>query len=335
MIKETKEIYNAVIFNKICKKFDLIPDNVKLLNGFESFIYEFSKNNQDYILRVTHSLHRNEDQIKAEVDWVNYLADGGVSVSRAVLSPAGNLVERVDSEDTYFLAIAFGKAPGRHIKKEDRKPETYENLGRIIGKMHRLTKDYKPIGNKRSDWFEQDSGLINFIPEDQTIVKQKYLELMNFINALSKDRDSYGLIHTDAHFGNIFIDNGKLTVFDFDDSVYKWFISDIAIVLFYGVMGVPKGHTREEFAELVFTNFMKGYKQENKLDQYWIELMPKFLKLREMVLYAVIYMGFDVENLQDPWCKWYLDGRKEKIESDIPYLDLDFDKILKTVKDYE
>ncbi len=329
MLKETKEIYNDEIFHEICQRYDLIPSNVKLLDGFESFIYEFERNEKSYILRVTHSLHRSEDQIKAEVDWVNYLANGDVSVSKAVSSPAGNIVERVDSGDTYFLAIAFERATGRHLNRDDRKPELYENLGRIIGKMHNLTKDYKPNEFKRSDWFNQDSELINFIPEDQNNVKQKFQELLNFINGLSKDRDSYGLIHTDAHFGNIFIDDGKLTLFDFDDCSYKWFISDIAIVLFYGVMGVPEGSSKEEFGKLIFTNFMKGYKQENKLDQYWIELIPNFLKLREIVLYAVIHMSFDVENLQDPWCKWYLDGRKEKIENDIPYLDLEFERILK------
>lgn len=328
MLKETKEIYNEKIFEEICNRFEIQKNKIKLLNGFENFIYEFRKNEKSYILRVTHSLHRTEEQIKAEVEWVNYLAENGVSVSRAVLSPDNNLVERFETGNTYFMAIAFEKADGRHIKKEDRKPQVYENLGKIIGKMHRLTKDYKPKKYKRSHWYEQDYDLINFIPENQEIVGKKFHQIFQYINDLPRKKDSYGLIHSDAHFGNIFIDDGKLTVFDFDDCVYKWFISDIAIVLFYAVMGIPTGFSRESFAELVFVNFMKGYQQEYKLDQYWIKLIPTFLKLREIILYAVVYMGFDVNCLEDPWAKWYMHGRKEKIEQDIPYLNLDFYSLL-------
>lgn len=332
MVKETKEIYNDEIFKVICNRFEIEQDQIKLLDGFENFIYEFQKNDKDYILRVTHSLHRTEELINAEVEWVNYLAEGGVPVSKAVHSPAGNLVERVDTEDTYFLAIAFEKAPGTHTRKEDRTDKTFKKLGGIIGKMHKLTKDFVPSENKRAHWFDQDKNLKDFIPQNQVNVRRKFDEIINFINDLPKHRDSYGLIHTDAHFGNMFIDNGKLTIFDFDDSAYKYFISDIAIVIFYGVMGKPKSYTREEYAKWIFQNFMKGYQQENELDLYWIKLLPTFLKLRELILYAVIHMGFDVDNLEDPWCKWYLDGRKEKIEQEIPYLDVDFAALMKKVK---
>jgi hypothetical protein len=50
------------------------------------------------------------------------------------------------------------------------------------------------------------------------------------------------------------------------------------------------------------------------------------MKLRELDLYAVIHRSFDVENLEDTWCIWYLDGRKERLEEGIPYLDFDFKK---------
>jgi len=43
-------------------------------------------------------------------------------------------------------------------------------------------------------------------------------------------------------------------------------------------------------------------------------------------LYAVIHRSFDVKNLDDPWCVWYMDGRKKRLEGKIPYLDFDFDQ---------
>jgi len=329
MLKATKEIYNDKILNEISGRYELPANEFRLLDGFESFIYEFRKNERDYILRVTHSLHRNEAQIKAETDWINYLVHNGVSASEAVRSPGGILVEKVDLPDSYFLATSFAKARGRHIRKTDVNKQLFFNLGKLIGKMHSLTKTYKPADRNcvRPDWDDEISELHEHIPADQKVVRYKFDEILNFMKTLQKDIDSFGLIHTDAHFGNIFIDNGKLTLFDFDDSAYKWFVSDIAIVLFYSVMRVPENSTRIEYGEFVLKNFLNGYKQENHLDTYWLELIPHFLKLREIVLYAVVHMGFDVDNLQDPWCKWYLNGRKEKIEQNIPYLDLNFEKL--------
>jgi amicoumacin kinase len=331
MLKRTKEIYNDDLLREICSLYKIADDEYRLLDGFENFIYEFRRDAKEYILRVTHSLHRTADQISAEVDWLNFLADRNVPVARAIHSPAGNLIEEVDAGDTYFLASAFEKAKGRHVRKQDINDELFITLGKLIGKTHAHTKEYDPqnLNCLRPQWDIEINGLHKFIPLEQEIVRYKFSEIVKQLRTLPKDKDSFGLIHTDAHFGNMFIDKDSLTLFDFDDSAYKWFISDIAIVLFYSIMRLPENVNRQEFGEFIFKNFMKGYIQKNRLDPYWLELMPDFLKLREIVLYAVVYMGFDVKNLTDPWCKWYLDGRKEKIEMNIPYLDLNYKKLIR------
>ncbi|MFC1888122.1 hypothetical protein ACFLYK_04875, partial [Candidatus Cloacimonadota bacterium] len=83
MHKKTQEIYNDEILAEICGRYKLNHKNIKSLGRFESFIYEFNKDSTDHILRITHSLHRTEDQIAAEIDWINYLADNEVSVAKA------------------------------------------------------------------------------------------------------------------------------------------------------------------------------------------------------------------------------------------------------------
>jgi len=54
------------------------------------------------------------------------------------------------------------------------------------------------------------------------------------------------LIHTDVHAGNFFVDDGRITVFDFDDSSYQWFASDIAIALYYTIWRKFDGHEQRE-----------------------------------------------------------------------------------------
>ena len=75
------------------------------------------------------------------------------------------------------------------------------------------------------------------------------------------------------------------------------------------------------------THFLRGYRRENQMDAVWLQEIPHFLKLREIDLYAVIHRSFDVNNLDDPWVVRYMDNRKHKIESDVPYIDFDFESL--------
>ncbi len=61
---------------------------------------------------------------------------------------------------------------------------------------------------------------------------------------------------------------------------------------------------------------------KHQVDPIWFKEIPYFLKLREIDLYAAIHRGFDVNNLDDPWCIWYMNGRKEQLKEKFPILTL-------------
>ena len=107
MDKRIKELYNDSILTEAISRYGVSHEAVKLLDGFESFIYEFSKADQEYILRISHSLRRSADMINGEIEWVNYLADNQVSVARAIPSKSGKLVEVIYLDDSHFSAVAF------------------------------------------------------------------------------------------------------------------------------------------------------------------------------------------------------------------------------------
>jgi len=43
--------------------------------------------------------------------------------------------------------------------------------------------------------------------------------------------ESYGLVHCDVNPTNFYVNDGQITLFDFDDCAYNWFINDIAVAL--------------------------------------------------------------------------------------------------------
>lgn len=329
MEKRIKDRFNDQILQEAMKYYRITEDNIHLLDGFESFMYEFNRGDQAFILRLAHSIRRNENLIQGEVDWINYLYHGGASVSQAILSEGGNLVESIpDAHDGYFLTTAFAKAQGQPPGKEMWDETLFEKYGQLIGRMHALSKKYSPPDPswKRPEW--DDPGMLDidiWLPVSESNVLDKYLSLKSHLDSLPRSRDSYGLIHQDAHAGNFFLDDaGNITLFDFDDCAYSWYINDIAIVLFYIVIGREDQAT---FTRDFMTHFLRGYRQENDFDPGWLKEIPPFLKLREIDLYAVIHRSFDVDNIDHPWVAMYMENRKTRIENDVPFIDFDFETL--------
>jgi|GEM_PF-4147068 len=55
-----------------------------------------------------------------------------------------------------------------------------------------------------------------------------------------------------------------------------------------------------------------------------LERIPLFLKVREMELYFLL-VSDKPENL-DEWCQRFMRGRRERIEKEMPIIDIDFSR---------
>lgn len=325
MDRRIKDRYTDAILHQAMARYGIGPDNIKALDAFESFIYEFQRGPDPYILRIGHSLRKSENLVRGEVDWINYLAEGGVSVARAVHSERGNLIEAVDDgQGGQFLVTAFVKVNGEKPWNLWT-PTLYETYGQLLGKMHALAENYQPTNPlwKRPEW---DNPIFEFVetylPASEQIAKAKYRKMCNHLYALPRTKATYGLIHQDAHGSNFLVDDaGQITLFDFDDCAYSWFVNDIAIVLFYVVMDAEDWSA---FTCEFMTHFLQGYKRAYQLDPGWLSEIPHFLKLRELELYAVVHRDFDVSHIDNWWTARFMQDRKYKIEHDVPLVDFDF-----------
>ena len=331
MDKSIRERYNDAILHEAMARYDIAADQIEEGDGFESYIYRFDRGSGPAILRVTHSLRRSPEQIRGEVDWINYLAAGGATVAGALLSARGELVEEIDDrQGGRFLATAFAFAPGRPPWKVGWTPARYEAYGRLNGRMHALTKGYAPPDPawRRASWPAVFAGELNGLltGRDEAILA-RYRALTGRIEARPRDRDSYGLIHFDAHSANIHVDGDTITLFDFDDCVYNWFIADIAMVIFYMITNAddPVGVLTE-----FLPPFLRGYRAENRLDPRWLATIHDFLTTREIDLYAVIQRSYDlpdgeaVDAIPHSWPRRFMDGRRARILAETPYVDFDF-----------
>ena len=326
MEKFIRSIYTESILHKAMSRYGFEENNFVDINGFQSFVYECKKNGRNYVLRITHSSHRSVDLIQSELHWIHYLVKNGISACKPILSAKNRFIEIIELETSYFAVVAFEKAKGKYIPASNWGPSQIQKLGQITGKMHSLSKNYNPPHNfvKRLQWFEVDNYNVDkHLPSCQVKVKNKLHTLLKKISTFPRDRDSFGLIHADLRAENMSIDQEEITIFDFDGCIYSWFMHDIAITLFTAIRFSYDINDRELFVRAFVKNFLKGYNIENSISHTWWSEFQDFLLLEEIGEYNLIHRSCDLNNL-DALNRQFMDKRRDNIENNVPYIDLNF-----------
>lgn len=315
---------NDEIVKAAALKFNVDFKAITKLGGFENFVYEYKKDNAEVILRFVHSSHRSFIHVLAEIEFIDYLSKNGANVSTVIHNIDDEISFKVPCENNeYFTVSAFSKAPGTFVKREEINDEFNFKFGQAVGRLHKLTKEFKPV-NRRYEWHEDDFIEIGkrSVPKENYFVVEKTIELVEKIKQFDTSIEDYGLIHTDLHFGNMFYNSEELTFFDWDDASYKHFISDIAIIIFYQ-FGISRDSDEviEDKTIKFLVPFLKGYKTVLELDKIWFERLNDFFLLRQLILIMVIYGSGD-ELVNSPFGQLFITKYLERIKNDKPFFNL-------------
>jgi Ser/Thr protein kinase RdoA (MazF antagonist) len=328
--------YETDILKHAITQFNLNSEDLNKFDAYEgcaNLVYTCSRKNQPVILRVSYRQDRPMDQITAELDFINYLAENGVQIARSIYSCNDELVAKCYIDETPFYLVCFEKGRGMRVPdnayryRADAPIEEYfHNWGKVLGQMHRLAKAYLPKNNqiRRPDWFQLHARQLDIdatIPFELQIVRDRVRSLLSEIADLPKDDHCYGLLHGDFNDGNFTVDysNGNMTVFDFDDCCYFWFVYELASAWEGGIgRTMYKGlEERKSFMDYYMNHVLEGYFSENELSTSWLDRIPIFIKLIQVeeFLYFVQYFHDPDEEMQAP-----LRYLIKCIEEDLPYM---------------
>jgi Ser/Thr protein kinase RdoA (MazF antagonist) len=298
--------------------------------GWANLVYYYTRDGQQQILRISFRPERPLECIQAELHFVNYLAEGGVRLSRPVYSENGSLIEVIHAAGIPFTIVSFVRGHGMRMPDNGYRyregvpmQEYFQDWGQVLGQMHRLAKTYQPLSEaiRRPEWHSWDYFTGFPAGKHLPVIETKYDQLIAELHALPKDADSYGLITFDFNDGNFTVDynNGDITVFDFDDCCYFWFMYELTYAWEGGIGWVSSRPLaeRQAFMERYMEQVMGGYTRENMLSNAWLDRMPLFLRLVQMqeLVYYAQYLDKPDEKIQA--------GLRYKIrciEEDIPYL---------------
>lgn len=306
---------------------------VKAHDGGRNVVYTCEKEGADAkILRIGYLNDRSREDFLSELEYVRYLFEHGGSVSDVVGSLKGNLLEEITYNNHTFFICVFKKAPGKtlvenHYRYREGAPisEYYYNCGKTLGKLHQLSKGYAPVYRRYSFYDKYNAEYIDkLIPGSSPLLKEKLLDLLKTLEGLDKSRESYGMVHFDYNDGNYSIDfdTGQITVYDFDNSCYCWYMFDLASLWTNGVGWIqfePDVDKRKKFMDEYFATVLAGYRSETGIDQSMLDQLPIFIQVNLM---ESIVDAFEVmrNNGEDPECDEELSYRIKCMEDDIPYM---------------
>ena len=273
-------------------------------DGGRNLIYTCNQGGEDkYILRVSFLGDRSEKDHLAETEFVHYLAQNGAPVADVIPSIRNKYVERMEFDGHTFYLSLFAYAKGMLIsdngyRYRDGAPlsEYFYNTGKALGKIHKLSRQFSPI-HRRADYFDKynEAYIDRLIPDRYAPLKAAIFERLQAFRALPMQNDCYGLVHFDFSDGNYHIDmeTGELTVFDFDNCIYCWYMFELANLWTHGVgwfQFEPDAAKRAEGMAQYFAVILEGYRSETDVADALLDRLQLFI---DMVLIENIVDEFE------------------------------------------
>ncbi|WP_212980720.1 phosphotransferase enzyme family protein [Paenibacillus azoreducens] len=333
---EVVKIVDAYLLPSISELFGLEGYEIQLIpahDGGRNVVYTCEKEGADAkILRIAFLPDRNREDFLAEVEYIRYLFEHGGSVSNVVSSRKGNLLEEITHNEHTFYICLFEKAKGKMLAENNYRyregapiTEYYYNSGKVLGKMHQISKGYTPVHRRYSFFDKYNAEYIDkLIPGSLSPLKEKLVELLNTLKGLDRNQETFGMVHFDYSDGNYMIDfeTGQITVYDFDNSCFCWYIYDLANLWTHGVGWIqfePDAGKRKNFMDDYFETVLAGYRSETEIEDSMLDTLPLFIQvtLMENVVDAFEVMRNNGEELE---CDEELSYRIKCLEDDIPYL---------------
>ena len=327
MDEEWRRRFRDEVLPELSFRFDLDASTLEVVQDHRNLVYEGSSVLGKVVLKTIPSAESHHNLLLGDLDWITHLHSNGVRVPRPLTSRDGHLVETVVAGGRSFSACCYQRIKGPLWQQVHNRSDLIGAVGQLAGKMHAVSAGYVPgwEGAIRPTWTDSPwfASLSDAIHPSMPAVIERCLELREALSNLPTS--DYGIVHNDLHGGNIIISPDGPVAIDFECSAYSWLVSEIASALFFWLWKTPESQPHElaHRAATFLQAFMQGYTKEHSLGAGWFEAVPLFLKARELSMLASSPLAaedFETHGKHDRAFSWM----KGNIESEVPYVELDF-----------
>ena len=293
------------------RRYDCHPDaSVELLNVSENATFLVSDpDTGPSVLRVHRLGYHTEQEIASELAWMDALrAEAGVRTPRVLAAANGQRVVTVpedSSRERHCVRFEFlpGTEPGTEPETEPGSTLTgahFEELGEITARMHgharawprpawftRFHWDYAAAFGDRARWGRWQDG-VGVGPTERRVLARLDDALCTRLTAFGQGPERYGLVHADTRLANLLVHAGAVSVIDFDDCGFSWYLYDLGttVSFFEHSPQVPG----------LVDSWLTGYRRAGHLSPPDEAEIWTFIMFRRLLLLAWIgsHQGVDI-----------------------------------------
>ncbi|EKN0217931.1 TPA: phosphotransferase [Pseudomonas putida] len=243
------------------------------------------------VLRVQRPEYHSLPEIESELAWIRALRESGlVSTSAPVATVDGRALSCFVDGQTLRHVTAFEWVPGSEPEPGSRLISWYRVLGQTNARLHQHSLSWpQPQGFTRKVWnFDTIIGeqaywgdwrnALGLTAEGREVLERTQALLREQTEAYGMAPERFGLVHCDMRLANLLVDGERLTVIDFDDCGFSWFVYDFAACLSF----LEEDPRVGEF----LAAWLEGYRSVTPLSEEDERAIPMFLMLRRMQLTA-------------------------------------------------
>ena len=269
-------INNIIKLNK-----DILGENpnVEKINvGFTNTIYDVDNK---FIIKICTNAN-NEENFKKEIEFYKSNKDNGV-IPKLYFSNADKehipyfyeIIEKVEGVTLYNVWHTFSEEQRDDVIRQlcDAMKYMHANKGESYNWIDYLKSKFVPLFEQAKERNLFDDEEVNLLENVYDCFEQ-YLESNEFV-----------LIHNDLHFDNIFINDGKIKIIDFERSIYA--PKDFELDILYRMIRKPWKFASDDTEE--FTDEKDYLTIMAYIEKYYPELINTDNLYKRLAIYDMIY----------------------------------------------
>ena len=201
-----------------------------------------STDGQAYAARVYLPTRRTDEEIRAELAWLESLAEtSGIHVPRPLRSRRGSLF--VDAEEGAIprsrRVAVFTWLPGE-LLGDDPDPPAVAAFGEGIARLHEQARSFGSVQGLRvwdSPFPHGDGSLFDernedVVPHPDRVVFERAVNVSrDVIEHLRATGEPPRIVHADLHQDNVLVDGRDVWFLDFDDCMLAWPVQDLGVTM--------------------------------------------------------------------------------------------------------
>jgi len=258
--------------------FDENPNVEKINVGFTNTIYDVDNK---FIIKICTNAN-NEENFKKEIEFYKSNKDNELipklyfsNTDKEHIPYFYEIIEKVEGVTLYNVWHTFSEEQRDDVIRQlcDAMKYMHANKGESYNWI-----DY--LKNKFVHLFEQSKEQNLFNDEEVNLLENVYDCFEQYLES-----NEFVLIHNDLHFDNIFINDGKIKIIDFERSIYA--PKDFELDILYRMIRKPwkfaSDETEQFTDEKYYSNIM------TYIEKYYPELINIDNLYKRLAIYDMIY----------------------------------------------